>query len=450
MTDDSQQAALHRLEQAERAGLRLAIICRTAVTGAALLWIIGASLFYAEFQVRLAAMLALAAFTALGIAHLSVIGTGRDRWWLKYIIYTADTLGICAMFAIIPISRSDEVPQIIAFRAYGIYYLFPIVAMACLSLSWRLVLWTGAMAVIGWWASFFRVISGMDSVLSWGDIPADATRADYENIFLSIDFIGRGNRIEETGLLFAGAAILALAVYRARRVFFAQIAAEAAQNAERAAREKVTDLLGRYVPEAIAAKLIENPDALAPQTRRGTALILDIAGFTRFAAGRTPQAVIAALDDFLAAASEAVSRHGGIVITFTGDGLLATFNTPIALDRPEDAAISAALELEELAAQSQFGIRIGIASGDIISGNIGSSRRQAFTVYGPAVNLAARLESLCKELARSLLVDEATASQADIVFALRPLGRHTIRGLKEPVEVFGIGGDQSSPHTATR
>lgn len=393
MPEGLREQALTRLTQAERSGLRLAVFCRTAASGAGLVWYVGGAALSPSFELRVLTVATLVIFAGLGVLYLAVIGTRFDRWWMKYAIYAADVLGICALFVLIPVSPVGDVPQIVVFRAYGIYYLFPVVAMACLTLSWRLVIWAGLLAVAGWWAAFLWIVAGMERVYSWGDIPSQATRQDYETVFLSLDFVGVGNRIEETGLLFAGALILALAVYRARRVFLTQIAAEARQQRERQARQRVTDMLGRYVPEAIARRLIEDAEALTPQVRHGSVLVLDIADFTRFAAGRDPHEVIAALDGFLADASDIVSGHQGIVITFTGDGLLATFNTPIEIERPETRAVEAALALLELAGRSAFSIRIGIASGDIVSGNIGSSRRQAFTVYGDTVNRAARLES---------------------------------------------------------
>ena len=228
-----EQAALGRLTRAETTGLRLAILCRTLAMAAALIWYVGIALVAEGFDLRIDVGVALAFFTGLGVAHLTVIGTRLDRWWLKYVIYTFDVAGICALFVLIPISPSGDVPQIIAFRAYGIYYLFPIVAMACLSLSWRLVIWVGVMVAAGWWSAFLWIVSGMTKVYSWGDFPANPTRKDYEEIFLSLEFIGRGNRVEETGLLLVAALILALAVYRARRVFFAQIEAEREQVKER-------------------------------------------------------------------------------------------------------------------------------------------------------------------------------------------------------------------------
>ncbi len=437
MPETIREQSLERLVHAEQRGLRLAIACRTAVIGIALAWYLGAS-FATSFEPRLWGTFALLLFTLIGVAHLMVIGTRFDRWWLKYAIYTIDILGICALFVIIPISRSDDVPQIIAFRAYGIYYLFPIVVLAGLSLSWRLVAWAGLVAVVGWWTAFLQVVSTMEQTLSWGDIPATASRQDYEAIFLSIDFIGRGNRIEETGMLFAGAMILALIVYRARQVFFAQVAAEAERETERRARERIRDTLGRYVPEAIAQRLIDAPETLEPQVRHGTALILDIADFTHYAAGRDPAEVIRALGDFLADASDVVSAHDGIVISFTGDGLLASFNAPIELEQPERTAVEAALALQALARNSGFAARIGIASGRIAAGRIGSSRRQAFTIYGDIVNLAARLEALGKTLGAAIMIDAATRQALDNDFPVRNRGTHSVRGFEDPVDVFTV------------
>ncbi len=445
MPERLREQALDRLGQAERNGLRLAIRCRTAATGAGLVWYIGAALVSPDFEARALSIATLLLFTTFGVMHLAIIGTQFDRWWMKYAIYAADIAGVCALFVLIPVSPSGEVPQIVAFRAYGIYYLFPLIAMACLSLSWRLVIWAGCIAVLGWWIAFLWIVADMNQVYSWGDIPLQATREDYETIFLSMNFIGVGNRIEETGLLFAGALTLALAVYRARRVFFAQIAAEVHEERERQARQRVTDLLGRYLPEAIASKLIEEPDALAPQVRYGSALVLDIADFTRFAAARHPHDVIASLDAFLADSSDIVSEQKGIVITFTGDGLLATFNTPIEIERPETMAVRAALELLSLARLSGFNIRIGIASGKIVSGNIGSSRRQAFTVYGDTVNLASRLENEGKRLGARLLIDPSTKEALSSEFTPVSLGRHTLRGFSGDREVFAVeAGDQCS------
>ncbi|MDD9911122.1 MAG: adenylate/guanylate cyclase domain-containing protein [Ahrensia sp.] len=429
--------AQERFEKAERNGLRLAIFCRTVVVVAALVWLLGISTV-TNYSPRIWGIIALLILSTIGVLHFAIIGSRYDRWWIKYGVNALDIAAICSFFVVIPISRSDDLPQIIAFRAYGIYFLFPFIVLPALSLSWRLVVWAGAVAVTGWWAAYGWVVSRMTRTLSWADIPNNATLQDYETVFLSIDFIGRGNRVQESAMLFSAALILALAVYRARGVFFAQIRAEAAQLAEQHRREEVTRTFGRFVPEAIVDELISDAGSMAPRVGHGTALVLDIANFTGFAAKRSPVDVIERLNDFLAWAADVIGRHKGVVISFTGDGLLATFNTPIELDAPEQACVTAAFDLLEGAEERGFPVRIGIASGDIASGSIGSENRTAFTVYGDTINRAARLESLCKELNRPLAIDAQTAERSHSIAEFQELGSHQLRGLTEPVRVFGL------------
>ncbi|MEL7099035.1 MAG: adenylate/guanylate cyclase domain-containing protein [Pseudomonadota bacterium] len=424
-----------RLIRAEQSGLRIALACRTAITGIALAWYVLGVVALPQMDARLGTIAVLLLFTAMGLAHLAVIGTRFDRAWIKYVVYAADVLAICAVFALVPISETGEIPQIIAFRAYGIYYLFPLVALSALSLSWRLVIWTGAVACAGWWGGFAYVTQGMDRVLSWADMPGDATRADYETIFLSIDFIGRGNRIEETGLLMFASLALAVAVYRARAVFFAQVASDVGYEEEREARARISDLFGQYVPEQIAQTLIKSGGAPVPERSEGTALVLDIESFTRFSASRPPEEVISALDAFLSDAAEAVGTEGGVVISYLGDGFLVTFNAPLRQEQPAAAALRAAVALPVLAQRHGFAVRIGLASGPLVTGTIGSARRKSFTVYGDAVNRAARLEALCKSLGERILIDAATHA-ALIGTSLRPLGTHALPGLPAAIEVF--------------
>lgn len=432
-----------RLEQAEQQGLRLAIACRTIITGCAFLWYGAAPFLFDGFEPRFVAIAVLLGFTAIGIAHLFVIGTRFDRWWMKYAVYTLDSLAICATFALVPISRAEDIPQIIAFRAYGIYFLFPLLAVTCLSLSWRLVIWTGLVCVLGWWCAFFWAVSGMESTLSWADIPAEATRADYEQIFLSLAFIGRGNRIEETAMLLFATLALAVAVYRARAVFFAQVAADVEWHRERTLRAKVSDLLGKYVPEDIAKRLIADDAPLRPQRSNGVALVMDIADFTQFSAQHEPEIVIRKLDDFMAEATSGISAEGGIVMTYLGDGFLVTFNAPVNCENPQDAALRAAQRLLKVALNQGFAVRIGIATGDLVTGTIGSDTRQSFTVYGDAVNLAARLEAHAKDAAVPIVLDAPTFEALSSSAASIHLGAAEIRGYSTKVDLYGFHSDVS-------
>lgn len=421
--------ALARLRIAERQGLKLAILCRTAAVAAGMVWlIIGWNL--AGASPNPLSMTALGLFAAIGIASYVVIGTRFERWWLKYVLYAADILGICAFLIIIPVSYSaPELPHILAFRSFGIYLLVPMIAMATLTLSWRLVAWSGLVAFAGWWGAFGIAISGMERRLSWGDLPAEETAEEFLSVFLSPDFVGYGSRIQETGLLLIASLILAFAVFRARRVFLAQVTAEIE-------REQMVRTFGRFVPETIAERLASDQEALAPQVRHGVALVLDIQDFTKYADGRDPAEVIDTLGTFLADAAEAISGHEGVVISFTGDGLLAAFNTPLEIGDPERAALDAAADLLDCAERNGFRVRVGLAAGPIATGRVGSDRRQAFTIYGDTVNRAARLEVLAKDVGASVLADAAIAGKSKPDDRLKPLGEQRIRGFEAPLPVW--------------
>ena len=152
---------------------------------------------------------------------------------------------------------------------------------------------------------------------------------------------------------------------------------------------------------------------------------------------REPAAVIGALNDFLAACTNEINEAGGVVIDFTGDGLLATFNTPLEIDEPERQALAAAERLLDCGTAHGFKLRIGLAAGAMAAGSIGSRERQAFTVYGDTVNRAARLETLGKELGYPILVDSAVRTAVDT--PLKGCGEHQLRGLNGPVSVWALG-----------
>jgi len=424
-----------RLAKAEHSGLRLAILCRTIGIGVVGTWWT-ATIALEGMSISFWAVAIFVVLTASGLAALAVIGTRYDKPWVKFVIYAADMFAMCAAFALVPLRDEADVPQIIAFRTFGVFVLFPLIAMACLSLSWRLVVWTGLCAVVGWWGAFLYVKSGMPITLSWGDMPGEATVADYERIFLSMNFVGQGSRMIESFVLLLTTMTLALAVYRARRVFFAQIAAEEERAAERAQRERITAALGPYVPEAIAEQLVADEELLAPKERDALVLVADIAAFTSFASGRTPTDVIGPLNRFLGTAAGVVSDRGGIVIQFTGDGLLAVFNVPVAIANAEEKALSAARALVDEAERCGFELRIGIAAGPVAAGSIGSSMRRAFTVYGDTVNRAARLEGLAKVLGVNVLLDRACAERMAADPALAERGAHLVEGYDAPIPVW--------------
>lgn len=175
---------------------------------------------------------------------------------------------------------------------------------------------------------------------------------------------------------------------------------------------------------------------------RAVIMAIDLRGFTGLSDHLPAAKVIALLNDYFEVVSSAVRAHGGTLLKFIGDGVLAIFSTA---GEPDQSAARSALEsarkiVAELAAHKVDGQRlragIGLHVGTVMYGNVGSFDRLDFTVIGPAVNLAFRLESLTKKLGVPVLTSHAFARAAGAPLA--SLGAHPIRGLRGLEEVFGM------------
>ena len=160
------------------------------------------------------------------------------------------------------------------------------------------------------------------------------------------------------------------------------------------------------------------------------------------------------LNAFLAEIVEAVFKAGGSVNKFLGDAVLAVFGAPIAHDDDPRRAAAAAREIEirvlelneqrEAQGKPPIRIGIGIATGEVVAGNVGSHRRLEYTVIGDPVNLASRLQALSTD--NQILLDEETATQLGSSIAhlrAKPIGPHKLKGFDSPVELFELS---DSPH----
>jgi adenylate cyclase len=194
---------------------------------------------------------------------------------------------------------------------------------------------------------------------------------------------------------------------------------------------------------------------LAGATRRGSGttvqaaiMICDLRDFTRISDSWPRDDVIDLLNGYFDAISEPIARHGGEILKFMGDGLLAIFplSQPAACAELLHAVSEARQAMAALneknretgAAPLNFGI--GVHVGDVMYGNIGSRNRLDFTVIGPAVNMASRLESLTKQLGRPVLLSRAFADFVKGDFDLERVGEHPVRGFSDPIELFAYHG----------
>lgn len=195
---------------------------------------------------------------------------------------------------------------------------------------------------------------------------------------------------------------------------------------------------------------------LSGAIRRGMAqkidaaiLYADLRGFTSLADRLAIEPLIATLNAYFDCLGPAIDRHGGQVLKFLGDGLLASFQLQAGQDAAPvcravlaaadeaHAAVAALNAAREQAGQPVLALDIALHRGEVMYGNVGTGARLDFTLIGPAVNEAARLENLCATLDRSLVVSASFAKAAGEGLGLVSLGFHPLRGLPEPQEVFG-------------
>ena len=209
-------------------------------------------------------------------------------------------------------------------------------------------------------------------------------------------------------------------------------------------RELIRETLGRFVPTDVARTLLTEGGELAPEQSEATVLFCDLRGFTALTETFGAAGIVELLNEYFETMVEILERHRGVVTQFQGDAILATFNVPVPDPAHAANAVRAALEMQSAVRHGTFagqrvGNRIGINTGQLVAGAVGAKGRLSYTVHGDAVNLAARLEALNKELGTSILVSEATAAQVE-GFELEPRGEVSVRGRTAKVAVYALGG----------
>jgi adenylate cyclase len=229
-------------------------------------------------------------------------------------------------------------------------------------------------------------------------------------------------------------------------------------------RRQVTQLFSRYVSKDVFEQVLANPALAELGGRRRTMSVLfsDMRGFTAMTEKGEPEALVAQLNEYFSRMVEVVFAHQGTVDKFVGDMVMALFGAPLDDPAHADHAVAAAVDmvkaLEVLNARwtqegrPALGIGIGVNSGEMIAGNIGSASIRSYTVIGDAVNLGARLESLNKEHGTTIIVSAATVALLTAPPPLRPLGSVVVKGKSVPVEIFEVvvGGGTAETAPAGR
>jgi class 3 adenylate cyclase len=227
-------------------------------------------------------------------------------------------------------------------------------------------------------------------------------------------------------------------------------------------KARIHETFGKYVDPRIVAGLLDRPELTDAKGSRRVMTIsfCDMKGFTEFSEGMTPVALVNVLNRYLSVMSEPVRRNNGVIDKYIGDGIMAFWGPPFTGEE-EQGRLACQAALDQLAALAAFrpelpdltglkrglpeiDLRIGIATGEVVAGSIGSDQTRNFTVIGDAVNLAARLEGANKIYGTRVLVGEETNRLAAVAMESREIDTVLVVGKTEPQRIFellGIRGD---------
>jgi adenylate cyclase len=217
--------------------------------------------------------------------------------------------------------------------------------------------------------------------------------------------------------------------------------------------ERTRQRLGAYVStELLEHVLGDGSDMLGGKRQTVVVLFSDLRGFTQYSESREPESLVDELNHYFEAMLEPIQAHGGVVDKFIGDAIMAVWGVPEGRSDDSIQALRAAQAMN--AALIEHNIRraelnldplrhgIGLHLGDVVAGDIGTTTRRQYTVMGDPVNIASRLESMTKELGTPLIVSKSVVDNAQSNGGEMPDVEHrgtvTVRGRKEPVEIFSL------------
>ncbi|NET37215.1 MAG: GAF domain-containing protein [Cyanothece sp. SIO1E1] len=225
------------------------------------------------------------------------------------------------------------------------------------------------------------------------------------------------------------------------------------EDISQAKRMKTT--LYRYMTPSVAERAMALGDEALMKGERNEVTILfsDIRGYTTLTEDMEPASVVSLLNNYFETMVEAVFEHEGTMDKFIGDALMAVFGAPLPMANHAIAAVRSALDMRQRLkafnqnrasdAQPQISIGIGISSGEVVSGSIGSQKKMEFTVIGDGVNLSSRLESATKEYGCDIILSEHTYKDCCDAFWVRELDRIQVKGKTEAVNIYELIGDRS-------
>jgi adenylate cyclase len=375
-----------------------------------------------------------ATFTPVPWALSAYMAFSALRFWLAmkrklpdWILYLSAVLDIALLMGLIwSFHLQYEQPASFYLKAPTVLYVFIFIGIRALHFDPRFVIATGVSAAVGWGLMVLYVIYGDPSNMM-------ITRNYVE--YLTSNSVLIGAEFDKIVTILMVTGVLALALMRAKNLLIESII-EGSH-----ARD-----LSRFVPDEVAKKVKSSEEGSTTgkgEVNETTILFTDVEGFTSISESLTPVELIDALNEYFTEIAKPIEEYGGVITQFQGDAVLATFNAPKPDPNHATNAIKAGLKIQRVLKDKTFGkdvpfvTRVGINSGMVVGGLVGSGDRVGYTVHGDSVNMAARLEALNKEYGTRIIVSEnTTALLKENEYPFKPLGNVTVRGLVKPVKIF--------------
>lgn len=226
--------------------------------------------------------------------------------------------------------------------------------------------------------------------------------------------------------------------------------------------KRVKSTLSRYMDPGLADQMLaggNQEEILGGKDTVATVLFSDVRGFTTITESLGAQGTVALLNDYFELMVDCISEQGGMLDKFIGDAIMAAFGIPVPHDDDEDRGLRAGINMikrlwewnvqRKARGDMEVDMGLGLNTGSIVAGNIGSKKRMDYTMIGDGVNLAARLESACKQYNARILLSEYTVAKLKGVYRLRDIDKVVVKGKTKPVGVFeclDYHNDQTFPN----
>jgi adenylate cyclase len=412
-------------DQQERSEVLISVIQLLIVSIFGLLYIISPKTFSDDVAFAPVPWV-LSAYLLFSLFRFTLAIKRRLPDWMLYLSAIADI--VLLMGLIWSFHLQYEQPASFYLKTPTLLYVFIFISIRALHFDPRFVIATGFSAAGGWILMVLYVL--------FSD-PSDPMITRNYIEYMTSNSVLIGAEFDKIITILIVTGVLALALRRARKLLFDSVIEGSA------ARD-----LSRFVPEAVAQQVIRSEEGATTgkgEVNETTILFTDIEGFTSISETLAPEQLIEALNEYFTLISKPIDECGGVISQFQGDAVLATFNVPKPDVNHASNAIKAALGIQQVLKGTLFGdgtpfnTRIGINSGSVVGGLVGSGDRVGYTVHGDNVNLTARLEQLNKDYGTRIIISEQTRVLIEPgEYEFKALGEVSVRGRQQPVKIYTI------------